>query len=593
MSATAPTRPTLAGNFGMVASTHWLASSAGMSVLEAGGNAFDAAVAAGFVLQVVEPNLSGPAGEVPAVLWSERDQRVEVVCAQGVAPWAATIDHFQNYLGLNVIPGTGTLSATVPGAFGGWMLMLQRWGTWRLADVLAYAIGYARGGFPTAPLVAQAIDEVADMFRTDWPTSAAVWLDHGRVPKTGSRMRREPLAETYERVVREAARPDRDAEIDAAVDVWYRGFVAEAITDFCQGEPWIDTSGEPHRGLLEGDDLATWSASVETPSTFDFGDCTVFKTGPWGQGPVFLQQLALLEAADIRSVPFGSAEYVHLLIEAGKLAFADREAWYGDSGVIPDLVSHLLDPEYNRQRAALIGDTASQELRPGWVAGHQPHIPNFDLGETARGVGYGEPTLGSHGHVPGDTCHVDVVDQWGNMVSATPSGGWLHSSPEIPTLGFCLGTRAQMFCLEYDHPNSLRPRVRPRSTLTPSLAFRDGKPWMAFGTPGGDQQDQWSLAFFCSVVLGARSLQEAIDAPAFTSQHFPNSFFPHRSWLGRVRLESRFEGTVLEGLSRRGHDIVVVDPWSLGRLSAVSREADGFYRAAANARGDLGYAVGR
>ncbi len=350
MPSLSSTRPTLAGNFGMVASTHWLASGAGMSVLEGGGNAFDAAVAAGFVLQVVEPNLSGPAGEVPAVVWSERDQRVEVICGQGVAPQAATIERFRDDLGLDVVPGTGTLSATVPGAFGGWMLMLQRWGTWRLADVLGYAIGYARRGFPTAPLVAKAIDDVADMFRTDWPTSASAWLDHGRVPETGSRLRRERLADTYERVLRESARPDRDAEIMAAVDVWYRGFVADAIIQFCQGEPWIDTSGQRNRGLLDGDDLATWSASVEAPSTFDFGDCTVFKTGPWGQGPVLLQQLALLEAADIRSVPFGSAEYMHLLIEVGKLAFADREAWYGDSGVIPDLVSHLLDPEYNRER---------------------------------------------------------------------------------------------------------------------------------------------------------------------------------------------------------------------------------------------------
>jgi gamma-glutamyltranspeptidase/glutathione hydrolase len=564
-----------------------------MSVLEAGGNAFDAAVASGFVLQVVEPNLSGPAGEVPAVVWSERDGRVEVLCGQGVAPQAATIDHFHQDLNLDVIPGTGTLAATVPGAFGGWMLMLQRWGTWRLADVLEYAISYARGGFPTAPLVAQAIDEVAEMFRTDWPTSAAVWLDNGLGPETGSRLRRERLADTYERVLREATRPDRDAEIAAAVDIWYRGFVAEAISEFCRGEPWMDTSGHRHRGLLDGDDLANWSPSVETPSKFDFGDCTVFKTGPWGQGPVFLQQLALLEAADIRTVPFGSAEYLHLLIEAGKLAFADREAWYGDSGVIPDLVAHLLDSEYNRQRATLIEDTASLELRPGAVAGCSPRIPDFALSETARGIGYGEPTLGMRGHVPGDTCHVDVVDQWGNMVSATPSGGWLQSSPEIPARGFCLGTRAQMFCLEHDHPNALRPRARPRTTLTPSLAFRDGKPWMAFGTPGGDQQDQWSLAFFCSVLLGGRSLQAAIDAPAFTSQHFPGSFYPHRSFPGRVRVESRFDAEVLDELRSFGHEVVLADPWSLGRLSAVSREADGFYRAAANARGSLGYAVGR
>lgn len=593
MPHTSPTRPTLVGNFGMAASTHWLASASAMSVLEAGGNAFDAAVAAGFVLQVVEPNLSGPAGEVPAVVWSERDQRVEVVCGQGTAPPAATIEHFRVDLGLEVVPGTGTLPAVVPGAFGGWMLMLQRWGSWRLADVLGYALGYARRGFPAAPLVTQAIANVSEMFRTDWPTSGAAWLIDGRAPAVGSRLRRTRLAETYERVLREAARPDRDAEIEAAIDVWYRGFVADEITRFCQGEPWIDTSGVRHRGLLDGDALAGWSPSVEPPASFDFGDCTVFKTGPWGQGPVFLQQLALLDAAGIGSAPYGTADYLHLLIEAGKLAFADREAWYGDSGAVPDLVDLLLDPDYNRARAALIGTTASLELRPGAVGGRTPRLPRHTRLEPAIGVGYGEPTLGTRGHEPGDTCHVDVVDQWGNMVSATPSGGWLHSSPDIPSLGFCLGTRAQMFCLEHDHPNSLRPGARPRTTLTPSLAFRDGRPWMAFGTPGGDQQDQWSLAFFCSVVLGGLSLQQAIDAPAFTSEHAPGSFYPHDSHPGRIRLESRVDAAVVDGLRRRGHEIVLVEPWSLGRLSAVSIDDDGFYRAAANARGELGYAVGR
>jgi gamma-glutamyltranspeptidase / glutathione hydrolase len=589
-----PTRPTLLGNFGMVASTHWLASACGMSVLEAGGNAFDAAVAAGFVLQVVEPNLCGPAGEMPAVVWSERDRRVEVICGQGVAPQAATIDHFRE-LGLDVVPGTGPLAAVVPGAFGGWMLMLKRWGTWRVADVLAYAIGYARDGFPTAPLVAQTIDTVAEMFRADWPTSGAAWLAHGRVPRVGERLRREGLADTYERVVRESARADRDAEIDAAVDVWYRGFVAEEIVRFCAGEPWVDTSGERHRGLLGGDDLAAWSATVETPESYDFGNYSVFKTSAWGQGPVLLQQLALLDAADIWSVPYATADYLHLLIEAGKLAFADREAWYGDSGQVPDLVAQLLDPAYNFDRAALIDATASLELRPGSVDGRAPRIPSdsMDQNVAVSGVGYGEPTLGARGHVPGDTCHVDVVDQWGNLVSATPSGGWMQSSPEIPALGFSLGTRAQMFSLEQGHPNSLRPGARPRTTLTPSLAFRSGEPWMAFGTPGGDQQDQWSLAFFCSVVLGDLSLQQAIDAPAFTSDHVPGSFFPRRGRAGRVRMETRFGQPVIDALRTRGHDIVTVDPWSLGRLSAVSREADGFYRAAANPRGGLGYAVGR
>jgi gamma-glutamyltranspeptidase/glutathione hydrolase len=205
----------------------------------------------------------------------------------------------------------------------------------------------------------------------------------------------------------------------------------------------------------------------------------------------------------------------------------------------------------------------------------------------------GEPTLGASGHVRGDTCHVDVVDRWGNMVSATPSGGWLQSSPAIPELGFCLGTRAQMFSLVPGHPNVLRPGARPRTTLTPSLALRDGEPWLAFGTPGGDQQDQWSLAFFLGVVLGGLDLQAAIDAPAFTSNHAPSSFFPRVARPRHLLVEKRFDRDVLDDLRRRGHDVEVTGGWTLGRLSAVSRGDGGFLRAAANARGAVGYAVGR
>lgn len=581
----------------MVASTHWLASASAMSVLEAGGNAFDAAAAAGFVLQVVEPHLSGPAGEAPILLWSARDRRVEVVCGQGVAPRAATPDVFAG-LGLDMIPGTGLLPATVPGAFGAWMLLLERWGTWTLRDVLSYAIGYARRGVPTAPLLSATIERVADMFASDWPTSADVWLRRGSAPPAGSRLRQPRLAETYERVVAEAERrgQDRESEIRAAVDVWYRGFVAESIVAFCHDQAWVDTSGRAHRGLLDADDLASWEATVERPVTYDFGPVTVCKTAAWGQGPVFLQQLALLDALDIWDVPYGTADYVHLLIEAGKLAFADREAWYGDSGEVPDLVSRLLDVGYNAERSRLVDGTASFELRPGSVCGLTPRLPkSVDAGDRSgwSDLGVGEPTLGPRGQVVGDTCHVDVVDRFGNMVSATPSGAWLQSSPTIPELGFCLGTRAQMFWLDRGLPNSLRPRARPRTTLSPSLALRDGEPWMAFGTPGGDQQDQWSLAFLCSVVLGGRDLQSAIDAPAFTSEHFPSSFAPRTARPGHVLMEARMSPAVIADLRRRGHDIEVVDGWSLGRLSAVARGSDGFLRAGANARGALGYAVGR
>ncbi|MBX6722475.1 MAG: gamma-glutamyltransferase family protein, partial [Dactylosporangium sp.] len=520
------TRPELTGDVGMVASTHWLASAAGMSVLERGGNAFDAAAAAGFVLQVVEPHLNGPGGEVPILLWSEANQAVHVVCGQGVAPAAAAIERFTD-LGLDMVPGTGLLAATVPGAFGGWLEMLERWGTWRLRDVLEYAIGYAERGYVPVPRILDTIATVAPMFQRDWPTSAATWLPGGQVPRRGAKLTNPVLARTYQRVIAEAeARAStREGQLAAARDVWYRGFVAEAIDAFCSGTPWPDTSGEPHRGLLTGDDLARWSATVEQPVTYDYHGYTVCKTGAWGQGPVFLQQLALLSGFDLAAMGHLSADWVHTVIECAKLAFADREAWYGDTEVP---LATLLSKDYNDARRALVGEQASRDLRPGRPDGRTPRLASVPAAGAAAGAtgGVGEPTVRADGRTRGDTCHVDVVDRWGNMVSATPSGGWLQSSPTIPELGFCLGTRAQMFWLEPGLPNSLRPGARPRTTLSPSLALRDGEPWLAFGTPGGDQQDQWSLNFFLSVVHGGLNLQAAIDAPAFHSVHFPSSFYP-------------------------------------------------------------------
>jgi gamma-glutamyltranspeptidase/glutathione hydrolase len=592
-----PTRPELTGTFGMVTSTHWLATSAAMAMLEAGGNAFDAVVAGGFVLQVVEPEMNGPAGEVPIILWSARDQEVQVVCGQGVAPQAATPEHFAD-LGLDLIPGTGLLPATVPGSFGAWMLLLERWGTRSLRDVLSPAIAYAADGFPVSPMLAASVGWVAEVFREDWPTSAATWLPDGRAPKAGDRFRLPALAATYERLVREAeqASPTREGQIRAAVDAWYRGFVAEAIVDF-SATAWPDTSPEPHRGLLTGDDLAAWQATVEPSTSYTYRGCTLHKTGPWGQGPVALAQLALLDALDLASVPHGTAEHVHLVTEAAKLAFADREAWLGDSGEVPDVVAALTDPAYVKARAALVGEIASTELRPGDLGGRAPLLPTVGAGAMGIGVvataaGVGEPSRQAAANIKGDTCHLDVVDRFGNMVSATPSGGWCLSSPTIPDLGFCLGTRGQMFWLEPGLASSLRPGTRPRTTLSPNLAFRDGEPWMAFGTPGGDQQDQWPLQAFLSVVHDGCGLQHAIDRPAFHTEHMRSSFHPRAARPNVLVIEERFGAAVLDELRERGHDVTVNPPWSLGRTCAVAR-SDGLLHGAANARGAQAYAVGR
>jgi gamma-glutamyltranspeptidase/glutathione hydrolase len=577
------TRPELSGSFGMVASTHWLASAAGMSVLERGGNAFDAACAAGFVLQVVEPHLNGPGGDLPVLLWSQADARVHVACGQGVAPAAASIERFAE-LGLSLVPGSGLLAATVPGAFGAWTLMLERWGTWELADVLEPAIYYAETGFPVLASIARTIDGVAGLFAEHWPTSARAWLDGGKAPAAGRTWRSPQVAQTYRALISAAAQaPTREARIARARAEWYSGFVADAIGKFCT-VACRDTSGRDHAGLLTADDLASWAPTVEAPVHTAFAGVDVYKTAAWGQGPVLLQQLRLLEELGIGEVPVRSAQWIHWIVEAAKLCFADREAWYGDEPAVP--LDTLLSPAYARTRAVLVTDEADLHLRPGSPDGHAPHLPEL-LDSHAEFPGVGEPTLAS-----GDTCHLDVADRFGNLVSATPSGGWLHSSPTIPALGFALGTRAQMFFLQPGLPNSLRPGKRPRTTLSPSLALRDGAPWLAFGTPGGDQQDQWQLPFLLDVVLGRAGLQAAIDAPTFHTAHFPSSFYPREAFPGRVVIEDRFGSDVLDDLRGRGHEIVPSGAWSLGRLSAVAREGSTL-RAGANPRGAQGYAVGR
>jgi gamma-glutamyltranspeptidase / glutathione hydrolase len=579
------TRPELRGTFGMVASTHWLASSAGMAVLERGGNAFDAAVAAGLVLQVVEPHLNGPGGDVPAIIHSAERDEVIVICGQGPAPAAAVPERFAE-LGLDLIPGSGPLAAVVPGAFDAWMLMLRDFGTWELADVMAFATGYARDGYPVVPGIRSAVLGVEELLRTEWTSSAAVYLP---APRNGERFRNPELAATYERIARTPG-TTREGRIDAARDAFYRGWVAEAIDAWVRNTDVMDSSGERHRGLLRGDDLAGWEATLEAPVTLDYHGHTICKTGPWGQGPVMLQQLALLAGYDLDAMGSGP-DFVHTVVECAKLAFADREAYYGDPDFTDVPLATLLSAVYADERRALVGATASTELRPGSPGGREPRLPPLTRA-AADSVG-SEPTLALARETRGDTCHLDVADRHGNLVSATPSGGWLHGAPVIPGLGFCLGTRAQMFWLTDGLPNSLEPRKRPRTTLTPTLVLRGGDPYLAIGTPGGDMQDQWSLGALLGHLHHGLDLQAAIDAPSFHTNHLPSSFWPRELRLNELEIEERAgEGTIAE-LRRRGHDVQVRPPWSLGRVSAVAREPGGMLKAGANARGMQGYAAGR
>jgi gamma-glutamyltranspeptidase/glutathione hydrolase len=590
------TRPELCGTFGAVSSTHWLGTTVAIAVLEKGGNAFDAAAACGFVLQIVEPHLNGPGGDVPIIAKSASADEPVVICGQGPSPALATIERY-HALGLDMVPGTGLLPAVVPGAFDAWMLLLRDFGTLPLEEILSYAIGYAERGFPLLARAVSSIIPVADLFRDEWPSSAQVWLPGGAVPRHDRLFTTPGIAETYRRLLTEAKSVggDRIAQIEAARKAFYGGFVAEAIDRFYSSEVLFDTTGRRNGGLLRGDDLAGWSASIEKTVSRDFAGLTIHKTGPWGQGPVMLQQLALLSQFDIAAMDPLGAEFAHTIIESAKLAFADREAFYGDPSASDIPLDLLISDEYARERAKLIGPDASLELRASHLDGASERLAKIAAragSEEPVGPGGGEVTFAPVPAIEGDTVHLDVIDRFGNMVSATPSGGWLQSSPAIPGLGFSISTRGQMFWLDEGLPSSLRPKTRPRTTLSPSLIMKQGAPWLAIGTPGGDQQDQWPLTVLLRHHLHRYALQRSIDAPMFHAKHWPGSFYPRDYELGRVLMEDRYGKEVIDQMRDRGHKVSVMDPWSLGRVCAVGRR-DGLYHAAATPRHMQSYAIAR
>src|SRR3982074_795603 len=555
------TRPEIEGTFGVVTSTHWIATAVGMSILEKGGNAFDAGVATAFTLQVVEPHLNGPGGDVPIIVHDINRGRTEVICGQGPAPAGATIAHYRSE-GLEMVPGTGLMAACVPGTFESWMLLLRDYGTLRLRDVLEPAIAYARDGYPLVERASATIATVEQLFRKYWTTSAAVYLPNNEVPKPGTLFTNKRLAETYARILKEAesAGSDRVAQIERARKAWSHGFVAEAIDRLCRTQEIMDVSGSPHRGVLSADDMARWQPSVEAPLTYDYGRYTVCKPGVWSQGPVMLQQLALLKGFELDGLDPAGAEFIHLQTECAKLAFADREKFYGDPKFNEIPIATLLSDAYNDARRKLISENASLDFVPGSVEGYGSVVKlrRQEGNRTAAGaMGAGEPTVGRFGAGRRDTVHFDIIDQAGNMISATPSGGWLQSSPVIPELGFCLGSRAQMFWLEENHPAALAPGQRPRTTLSPTMALRDGDP-----------------------------------STAWHSEHFPIAFWPRTARPGVLVVENRVPKATVDTLKSRGHIVETGPDWSEGRLTAASKLGRR-RRAAANPRGMQGYAAGR
>ncbi|MFP3464529.1 gamma-glutamyltransferase family protein [Leifsonia sp. SIMBA_070] len=588
------TRPTLQGRFGMSASTHWLATASAQAVLERGGNAFDASVAAAFVLHVVEPHLNGPGGDLVALFATAGDPTPVVLSGQGPAPAAATPEHYRAE-GLELVPGSGSLAAAVPGAVDAWLLLLKDHGTWELSDVLAFAIEYAEEGHPVLERVCATIRTVAPLFAEHWPTSAEHWMPGGRIPEPGELITNPAYARVLRGLIGAGdAAATREERIEAARREWATGTVAQAASAFVR-TPHRHSDGGDHAGVIAENDFAAYRAGYEDAVTLEFRGHTLAKTGAWGQGPALLATLAILDGFDDAHLDPSTALGAHTILEAQKLAYADRDAYFGDAGVPLDT---LLSPGYAAERRSLIGERASAEFRPGRIPGAEPFLPPLRTeytppsGVAAEGVG--EPTVSRSGETRGDTCHIDVIDRWGNIVSATPSGGWLQSSPTIPELGFCLGTRLQMTWLEPGSASTLTPGKRPRTTLTPTLVLRDGVPVTALGSPGGDQQDQWQLLYLLRTLVGGYTPQQAIDAPALHTTSIAESFWP-RTWVpaGAV-VEARLGDEVIAELESRGHRVTRAGDWSLGRLSSVGRDPQtGVLSAAANPRGMQGYAAGR
>ncbi len=567
-----PYYPRLLGTHGAVACEHYLAVQAGADLLKAGGNAVDAAVGATLVEGVVNPQMHTLGGECPMLICMADTGRVVSVNGNTSAPGRATPAAYLQ-LGLSDVPEEGILAAGVPAAFGAMLTALREFGKLSFAEVVAPALDYAGKGFPLHEgLFGQerfGIRDLAEKFKSGWPGSAGVYLPQGSVPRVGEVISNPALADllNFLKEVETRRSGSRENALRSVQDAFYKGDPASEIARYSRHQ----------NGLLARPDMECFETYLEEPAALDYANTTVFKCGPWNQGPVMLQALAILENMDLKGMGHNTVDYLHWTTEALKLAFADREQFYGDPRQIEVPLAGLLSRDYARLRAELIDPhRANAEIRPGDPRGLKSLLP---VEERLGGASWG----------PG-TVHVDVVDRDGNMAAFTPSGGWLKSAEVIPALGFPLGNRLMTFYLEPSHhPNLIAPFKRPRTTISPSLAFRDGKPWMVFGSMGGDQQDQWQLQFFLNRVLFVMTVQEAIEASKFSSEHFPGFFAPHDRFPNRLRVEPRISKAVREEMERRGHDIAVGADWSEGYLLAIARDPEtGVLEAGCDPRGTKG-----
>jgi gamma-glutamyltranspeptidase / glutathione hydrolase len=568
-------RPVVRGKRGAVAAGHPLSAEAGMRLLQQGGNAVDAGCAALLAASVIEISHFSFGGEVPIIIKAAKAAPA-VINGQGIAPKLATREFFLDrarrgqreegpvytgapeYVSINeggarpgAIPSSGILPATVPGVLDAVIVALDTYGTRSLAEVMQPAIEMA-DGFPIDELRVSYIERTRKIFER-WPSSAKVFLPNGRVPKVGEIFAQPDLARTLREIVaaeRGAKAKGRHAALVAARDYFYKGAIAKRISEF----------SEKNGGLLRAADFAAFRAKLEEPTKTTYRGYEVYKTGFWAQGPAMLELLNILEGYDLRATKHNSADYIHTLVEAMKLAFADRDKYYGDPDFVKVPANELLSKDYATMRRTLIDKMrASMEQRPG-----------DPVNKTALLAGNRQPTLTGESKVPeaeraNDTTCVNVIDKDGNVFTATPSGAWLPAVVAGDT-GVLMGQRMQSFLLEANHPNVLAPGKRPRVTLTPTLVMKDGKPLLALSTPGGDNQDQSLLQVLFNIIEFDMNVQEAVEAPRFQTLHLVSSFDDHRFNPGQLKIEDRVGKDILSALLTRGHKVEAVSAW--GNASA-------------------------
>ncbi len=571
------TRPTVTGSRFMAATGHPLATAAAVRILEAGGTAIDAGVAAGLALNVVQPQFTNLGGVAPIILYSARDRAARTISGLGWWPAATDPEYFRVECGGELPPGVRR--CLVPAAIDSWLTALEQFGTKSLREVAAPAIELAVGGFHIDPLL-QANLAAATATMERWPASAAVYWPGGHSPRTGERLVQRELAATLELLIEAEAHHahlGREQAIHAARDRFYRGDIAERITAFVASEG----------GWFNEDDLAAFAVEVEAPISASYRGYDVLGCGPWCQGPTALETFAILDGYDLAAMGSASADRFHITLEALNAAFADRERYYGDPKFIDVPLRGLLHPEYAatwRDRIDLNSTLAEMPL-PGdpWRFESSPGHDRLTVTT---------PTSQSRA-IHADTSYLCVVDAEGNAFSATPSDG-MGNTPIVPGLGFTLSDRGLQSRLEPDHPNAIAPGKRPRLTPAPGLIMRGDRVFAPYGTPGGDVQPQAMVQLATNLIDFGMDPQAAIEAPRLASYNFPESFYPFAYRPGLVISESRIPEDVRAELTRRGHQIELWPEWSAaaGALcTIVVDEANGALLGAADPR-RMAYAMG-